>query len=79
MGSVRTPLDDRSVQSVHVIAMQVWAAPLGVDSQGAQLMCGFKTQGKPEFQDAVGAIAMRVCQVWRSLPMGNNSGARITH
>jgi hypothetical protein len=45
--------------------VQVWAAPLGVDAHGAQLQCDFKSQGKKDFQDAVGAIAMRVCQVLR--------------
>jgi hypothetical protein len=43
--------------------LQVWAAPLGLDAQGGRLSCEYKTQSKAEFQDAVGAIALRVCQV----------------
>lgn len=42
---------------------QVWAGVLGVDPGGAQLTCDYKTVPKPSFQDSVGAIVLRTCQV----------------
>jgi len=42
---------------------QVWAGVLGVGPGGTPLTCDYKTVPKPGFQDAVGNIALRVCQV----------------
>lgn len=41
----------------------MWAGVLGVGPGGMPLTCDYRTVPKPDFQDAVGNIALRVCQV----------------